>query len=473
MLFNSLEFFIFFIVVYSTYLLFSHGGQNRLLLVASYIFYGWWDWRFLSLLLLSTIVDYVCAIKIEDAPTSQVRKKFLLLSICFNLSLLGFFKYFNFFISSFEALLANLGIAFHPWTLKIILPVGISFYTFQTMSYVIDIYRRDLKPARNFLDFALYVSYFPQLVAGPIERAAHLLPQVLRPRRVTLEQFYQGCYLLFWGLFQKVVIADNLAKVVDPIFASPPPYDGLMVLLATYAFAFQIFCDFAGYSDMARGLGKMMGFDIMVNFNLPYFATNAREFWQRWHISLSTWLRDYLYISLGGNRQGEKATYRNLMITMLLGGLWHGANWTFVVWGAFHGLLLIIHRAIEPSLKKLRLSSNIILENIFWGVRVIFFFHLVCLGWLFFRAPNLSQALDMLTSVLTAFHWPTFQNLLDAGLFFILALLLVQILQYRQKNLLFIFEYPAWIRGTFYFVIWVLILTFGVTGGKAFIYFQF
>jgi len=335
--FNSLQFFLFFAVVYSLYLAFNHKWQNRMLLVASYVFYGTWDWRFLSLIVISTIIDYYCGIKIDEITDAKKRKQFLAISIVANLSMLGFFKYFNFFAENLQALCCFFGFQVQPHFLNIILPVGISFYTFQTMSYTIDIYKGQLKPTRKFFDFALFVSFFPQLVAGPIERASHLLPQILSKRKVTIDKFCEGCYLIFWGLFLKVFVADNLARLVDPIFASDPPYNGVKVLLGLYAFAFQIFGDFAGYSNIARGLGKCMGFDIMVNFNLPYFVTNPSDFWRRWHISLSTWLRDYLYIPLGGNKKGTLFTYRNLAITMFLGGLWHGAAWTFIIWGAYRG----------------------------------------------------------------------------------------------------------------------------------------
>ena len=305
MLFNTLQFAIFFIIVYSLYLLFNHKWQNWMLLVASYIFYGAWDWRFLSLIFISTILDYICGLQIYKSRYLKRKRLFLFFSVFGNLAILGFFKYFNFFATNLQELLKIFGFSIHPHFLHIILPIGISFYTFQTMSYTIDIYRGRMAPTKKFFDLALFVAFFPQLVAGPIERAKHLLPQILVPRKLSLDKFYEGCYLIFWGLFQKVFIADNLAKIVDPVFAGNSPYNGIQVILALYAFAFQILCDFSGYSNIARGLGKCMGFDIMVNFNLPYFSTNPREFWRRWHISLSTWLRDYLYISLGGNRRGK------------------------------------------------------------------------------------------------------------------------------------------------------------------------
>jgi alginate O-acetyltransferase complex protein AlgI len=354
--FNSFAFAVFLPTVLLLYWALPKRGQNLLLLGASYFFYGYWDWRFLSLLAISTVVDYTAALRIErehgglDSTSRRRKKVWLLASLCTNLGLLGFFKYFNFFADSFAELLASLGLTVNPMYLSVVLPVGISFYTFQTMSYTIDVYRGRMPATRRFFDFALYVSFFPQLVAGPIERAAVLLPQILNHRCFSRVQFLDGTHLIFWGLFKKVFVADNLAPVADRIFAAGS-CSAAETLLAAYAFAFQIYCDFSGYSDIARGCAKCMGFELMLNFDHPYVAENPREFWQRWHISLSTWLRDYLYIPLGGNRGGNLLMYRNLALTMLLGGLWHGAAWTFVIWGAYQGVLLIGHRIIETIRK--------------------------------------------------------------------------------------------------------------------------
>jgi len=478
MLFNSLEFVIFFIIVYGLYLILKHHlkWQNLMLLVASYVFYGAWDWRFLSLILVSTVLDYFCGIKIYQSKNPRRIKLFLLFSIIGNLTILGFFKYFNFFAVSLQNLLNILGFNLNATFFNIILPVGISFYTFQTMSYTIDIYYGKLEPTKNFLDFALFVSFFPQLVAGPIERASHLLPQILSPRKITLQKFYEGCYLIFWGLFLKVFIADNLATIVDPIFGSEPPYNGIKVLLALYAFSFQILCDFAGYSSIARGLGKCMGFDIMVNFNLPYFSTNPREFWQRWHISLSTWLRDYLYIPLGGNRKGKFKTYRNLLITMLLGGLWHGAAWTFILWGVFHGIALTIYRGISPLLKKIPSPRYFLASKIWFFVRVFLFYNLVCFSWLLFRAQSISQVSQMLRALFTNFNAAGAADLgqiLLQMVFILFIFVVIQIFQYLRKDQLFIFKTKTYIRSLFYLACFYLIIFYGVTGGHEFIYFQF
>ena len=296
-----------------------------MLLVASYAFYGAWDWRFLGLIVLSTVVDYVVGMSLAATGDPRRRQFLVTASIVANLGILGLFKYAGFFAKSLVGLGASLGVEIPAFALDVVLPVGISFYTFQTLSYTIDIYRGTLKPTRRFLDFALFVAFFPQLVAGPIERASRLLPQVLQPRHVTWEKFGSGSWLILWGLFKKVVIADNLAFLVNAVYATDASPTGWQVVAGTVAFAWQIYCDFSGYSDIARGLARLMGFELMVNFNLPYAARSPADFWRRWHISLSTWLRDYLYIPLGGNQGGALRTYRNLGLTMLLGGLWHGA----------------------------------------------------------------------------------------------------------------------------------------------------
>ncbi|MDH5528867.1 MAG: MBOAT family protein, partial [Paracoccaceae bacterium] len=321
MLFSELTFWAFFAIVMAAYLVLPHKAQNRMLLVASYVFYAAWDWRFLSLILLSTFVDYLVGLALAGTEDERRRKRLLWLSLGINLGMLAVFKYLGFFIDSFQAMLAGIGYEADPLILSIVLPVGISFYTFQTLSYTIDVYRRELKPTRDFLDFALFVAFFPQLVAGPIERAKNLLPNIEMPRVMSWENISRGAVLCLLGLIKKIVIADGLAPSVDAIYSSPDP-SRLDILLATWFFAIQIYCDFSGYTDIARGVAKMLGFGLMRNFAQPYFAANPQEFWRRWHISLSTWLRDYLYISLGGNRGGRWSTYRNLMATMTLGGLW-------------------------------------------------------------------------------------------------------------------------------------------------------
>jgi D-alanyl-lipoteichoic acid acyltransferase DltB (MBOAT superfamily) len=478
MVFNSFVFLIFLSIVYPLYLLSQKylKLQNWILLIASCVFYGSWDWRFLILMFVSITADFICGIKIEESDSLAGRKLFLTISLLINLFILGFFKYFNFFTSSLEHFLEWGGIGLHFRYLHVILPIGISFYTFEAMSYVFGIYKREVKATRSFCDYALFVTYFPHLVAGPIMRAKDLLPQIESPRPLKIANFYEGCHLIFWGLFQKVAVADNLALIVDSVFECSGPHNGIRILLSLYAFSFQIYCDFAGYSNIARGLGKCMGFDIMINFNLPYFSTNPSEFWKRWHISLSSWLRDYLYIPLGGNRKGEMATCRNLAITMLLGGLWHGAEWTFVVWGGYHGLLLIIHRWLKPTLDWLPKVKNAAFQNLWWGIKVLFFFHLVCLGWLFFRAQSFTQAMDMLKGLFFAFNFvgkiglgSTFLNLL----FFTGILMVVEIRQFAANDLMIYYKSRTAVKIAFYYLgIWIMIYWW-ISYGKQFIYFQF
>jgi D-alanyl-lipoteichoic acid acyltransferase DltB (MBOAT superfamily) len=324
MLFHSFQFWAFMTVVGVVYWRLPHRGQNVFLLAASYFFYATWDWRFLSLILTSTTLDFFVARAIAGSSVDRVRRRYLLLSLCVNLGILGVFKYYGFFSTELTRMLAAVGIPASIPLVHLILPVGISFYTFQALSYTIDVYRGQMQPTNRFVDFALYISFFPQLVAGPIERSSHLLPQVMHPRTITRGDFSDGVHLVLLGLFKKVVIADNMAPIVNSIFSRDvAQLSGAECLMGVYAFAFQIYGDFSGYSSIAKGVAKWLGFDLMTNFSAPYLATSPQDFWRRWHISLSTWLRDYLYIPLGGNRGGRLFTYRNLLLTMLLGGLWH------------------------------------------------------------------------------------------------------------------------------------------------------
>jgi alginate O-acetyltransferase complex protein AlgI len=397
MTFASAEFLLLFLAVSALYHVTGHRVQNLLLLAASYLFYGWWDWRFLGLLFGSSVVDYVCGRLLDSSQErgwqTWQRQAILAFSILVNLGALAFFKYFNFFLDSVNLVTASLG--HRPWfsALEIVLPVGISFIAFQSMSYTIDVYRRELPAERNFFDFLLYLSFFPQLVAGPIERASRLLPQIKQPRQTSLEDFGAGLHLALWGLFKKVVIADNLAPIVGRVFDEPAP-GGFALLLGCYAFAFQIYCDFSGYTDIARGVARTLGFDLMVNFQLPYLATSPSEFWQRWHISLSTWLKDYLYIPLGGNRLGVRRTLYNLMIVMILGGLWHGAAWHFVAWGVYQGLLLVIFQLFRGTSAD-RQNATTPRSGIRFWLSVIGFFQLTCVGWLIFRVDHLSQLVTL------------------------------------------------------------------------------
>ncbi|MCB8943379.1 MAG: MBOAT family protein [Ardenticatenaceae bacterium] len=478
MLFNSGTFFVFFVIVYSLYLLLNKQlrWQNVLLLLASYVFYGKWDWRFLTLIAISTLVDFFLGRAIHRLPNDtsanqQQRKRLLFISMSVNLGILGFFKYFNFFADSFVDLLNLVGLTADPLTLNIILPVGISFYTFQTMSYCIDIYRQQLEPTDNLLDFAVFVAFFPQLVAGPIERAVNLLPQVQKPRRITIEQINIGLYLILWGLFKKMVIADNAGLIADTIFNNYTDYNGLEILIGILAFSAQIYGDFSGYSNIARGISKLMGFELMINFRLPYFALNPTDFWQRWHISLSSWLRDYLYIPLGGNRGSKWFTYRNLMLTMVLGGLWHGAAWNFVLWGAFHGTILIIYRVLEKRpihLNPWQGDYNRLIVLLRMGLMFI----LTLFGWLLFRAHSLDQISYMITHI----SFATSSTSLELGkelLFYVTPLFLVELGQYISRDLLWITKWPQAARILVYSIILIWIIVFGARESLEFIYFQF
>ncbi len=367
--------------------------QNLLLLFGSALFYAWWDWRFLSLLAVSTLADFTIARTLARTERIPTRRRLVALSLAVNLGILGFFKYAGFFADSFATAMAAVGWSVDPFTLDIILPVGISFYTFQTLSYTIDVYRKKLEPTRSLLQFAVFVSFFPQLVAGPIERASRFLPQVARPRVLTPAAWESGLVLVAWGLFKKVVIADNAANLANPIFDDPSAYSGLDLWLGALAFTLQIYGDFSGYTDIARGLARWMGFELMVNFRLPYFARGPSEFWRRWHLSLSTWLRDYLYISLGGNRGGRAQTYRNLLLTMWLGGLWHGARWTFVLWGTYHGLLLVLARMLRPFTVRLPDRPTVAL------VQWMGMFAFTVMGWILFRAVSISHLIAFVSGL--------------------------------------------------------------------------
>ncbi len=473
MLFNSFIFWIFFLVVIVLYKRFRHTAQNRLLLVASYIFYGFWNYKFLSLIFLSTVVDFYAAQNISKAERVIDKKRWLAVSIVFNLGMLGFFKYWNFFIGEFAELLAAIGINSSGPVLNVVLPVGISFYTFQTMSYTIDVYRGVTKPTNKFLDFALYVSFFPQLVAGPIERSQNLLPQILVERSSSKNDFSEGFYHVLTGLFKKVVIADNMAPIVNTIFSKPiTDLTGPEVIVGVYAFAFQIYGDFSGYSSIAKGIAKWMGFELMWNFKNPYFAISPSDFWARWHISLSSWLRDYLYIPLGGNKLGRWKTFRNLMATMGLGGLWHGAGWTFIVWGIYHGALLIAYRILETRKSASTGGNNP--SAIMHAFKVIVFFHFICISWLLFRAESMEQVWSMLYLVVTN---PTFTDYTSFGLamigLFVLPLIIFEYWTERSGNLLVLLDAHWFVQFVVYSYCIFMLIIFPPLVSQEFIYFQF
>lgn len=392
MIFDSYTYFIFLFAILLLYRKLTLRYQNILLLAGSYVFYGAWSINFLSLILLSTLTDFFIAKGISETSCKKNKKRLLYLSIITNLGLLAFFKYCNFFVASFIDTASLFGWHPDPFYLNIILPVGISFYTFQTLGYTIDVYREEIKPCKSIIDFALFVSFFPQLIAGPIERAAHLLPQLQTARTKNID-WAGACWLVLLGLVKKLVIANQLAPITDAVFNHPGSLGFWETLIGFYAFTFQIYCDFSGYTDIARGSAKLLGINLSFNFKQPYLAKNPQDFWRRWHISLSQWLRDYLYIPLGGSRYRP---LRNLMITMLLGGLWHGAAWHFVIWGAYHGALLVLHRIGKPVWL---FFSNCFSPKLWSIVCVVTMFHLTVLGWVIFRAESFNDIVLLLSNL--------------------------------------------------------------------------
>jgi alginate O-acetyltransferase complex protein AlgI len=449
--------------------------QNWLIAAASYFFYGWFDWRFCALLALSTVLDFCFGLIIDFAKHNGssddqlLAKRTLILSVVCNLAILGFFKYFGFFAESAERLLEIAGLHSGNWVItQIALPAGISFYTFQSLSYIFDVYDGKLRATKSLLSYSVFVSFFPHLVAGPILRASDLMPKVLSKRVMTRDMFWSGILLALYGYLIKLVIADNLAPVVEAIYQNPNAR-GAPIWLATYAFAFQIYCDFLGYTSIARGIARMMGFELVLNFNLPYFASNPVDFWRRWHISLSTWLRDYLYIRLGGNRHGLARTCFALMVTMLLGGLWHGAAWHFVAWGAFHGTLLIAYRIFSRSR-----FGGWYAARVPKAISVLLFFQVTCVGWLLFRAQDLMSALEKLRQVAISFNLTDIaapDAKLVAGL--VLPLVAFEFYQYRTGRL------EPWLNWSpAVMTIWVAAVEIVIAWIRAdvsaqFIYFQF
>ncbi len=445
-------------------------------LAGSYLFYGWWDWRFLSLIAISTLVDFSLGAAIHKEQTDEKkRRRLLILSMVLNLGFLGFFKYFNFFTDSFVAMLQGFGLNPSVHTLDIILPVGISFYTFQSMSYTIDIYRRQLEPEPDWVKFATFVAFWPQLVAGPIVRASDFLPQFRKDHTWNWERFTSGSAQVLWGFFKKVAIADSLAPFVDQCWAEPMAFTSINLWVAVVFYSFQIYCDFSGYSDIAIGFARMLGFDFPKNFRTPYFSQNFSEFWTRWHISLSSWLRDYLYIPLGGNRFGTVKTYRNLMLTMLLGGLWHGANWTFVFWGFLHGMYLVVQRlwgrAFGKLMDTLRFPGAL---KVAVNVALVYFF--TNLAWIFFRSPNFGTATDIIVNMagFEGFDVVSLMNKFTVmkGCLLIAMLLAVELSDFRIKWSGVVQRSPAFRVASFAVLLW-LIAFFGSFGSNAFIYFQF
>ncbi len=473
MVFTSLHFAAFFVVVYALYRVLPHRAQNVMLLAASYYFYGAWDWRFLSLLIGSTVVDFLVGRYLGADRPARLRRRALVLSLVYNLGVLAIFKYFNFFEESLVALAGWFGWHLDGVTLNVLLPMGISFYTFMTVSYVIDVYRREIKPTTHPLDFALFVAYFPHLVAGPILRASLLLPQIEKPRTISAVQSSEGLWLIGWGCFQKMFLADNLAPLVESVYGPAAAPGGLDVLLALYAFSLQIYGDFAGYSNIARGVSKLLGIELNINFLFPYFSTSPQAHWRAWHISLSTWLRDYLYISLGGSRGPAWKTYRNLLITMTLGGLWHGAAWTVVLWGVYQGLALVVGRIVGDK----HPESGESLAGFTWSrvVPALVMFHVWSFGWLLFRATSIEQSWQLTRTLVTDFAPTalTWASLAVPLLQIAAPFLVVHVFQARRGSELAPMSLPIVARYALYSALFWLVLLFGDFQGAQFIYFQF
>lgn len=481
MLFNSIDFAIFLPIVFILYWFVFKAlrPQNVLLLVASYIFYAWWDWRFLGLIITSTLIDYGIGLAIDQQKEKKLKKILLTLSIMLNLGILGFFKYYNFFIENFNDAFMLFGRELDINFLNIILPVGISFYTFQTMSYSIDIYREKIKPTTNLIAFASFVCFFPQLVAGPIERASSFLPQLQKRRIFDYAKATDGLKQILWGLFKKMVIADNCAPFVDEFFANYQNYSGSALLLGAFFFSFQIYCDFSGYTDIAIGTSRLFGFDLKKNFNFPYFSRNIAEFWRRWHISLSTWFRDYVYIPLGGSKGSNYKTIRNIFIVFVVSAFWHGANWTFIAWGFIHALLFIPLLLAKTNRKYLDVvSSDRKSLSIKSFVSIISTFMLTTIAWIFFRADDIYSAIGYINQMASQslFDFPSFENRLTAftTLVFIVFLLIVEWNARKDNHALevLINKWKKPYSSLFYYSL-VFIIFYFYSSQQEFIYFQF
>jgi len=475
MLFNSFEFILFFPIVVIVFFYLPSRFRWIFLLLASYYFYMSWKWQYIFLILISTMVDYWAGLKMGDEENQSSRRKYLIVSILSNLGILFSFKYFNFFSESIGSILHAQNIFYDPPMLDFLLPVGISFYTFQTLSYSIEVYRGNIKPEKNLGKFSLYVAFFPQLVAGPIERPGHLLPQLWGKVRANGDQIVSGIKLLLWGYFKKICIADRLAEYVNLVYNDPGNHYGLSIWIATIFFAFQIYCDFSGYSDIAIGTARILGIDLMKNFRTPYFSKSIAEFWRRWHISLSYWFRDYVYIPLGGNRVKLGRWYFNLFITFLLSGLWHGANWTFVIWGALHGIFMVMADMRDRFVQKFKIPGVRLPFKSF--VNQLITFSLVLFSWVFFRANNFSESIIIIRH---AFDFSAPDFVLNKEFDFIISwillitLLFAEYLHERRSLSLRLKNYPVFIRWSFYSFFIITILFLGIFFEKQqFIYFQF
>ena len=459
MLFNSLNFAIFLPFVFFLYWFATKGNlklQNILLLVSSYFFYACWDWRFLFLLIFSTLLDYYTGIKVSDAKNQNSKKFWFWLSISANLGFLGVFKYYNFFAESFASILDNVGLNVNPWTLKVILPVGISFYTFHGLSYVIDIYKDRIKAEKNFIDYSVFVSFFPLLVAGPIERATHLLPQIQNKRTFDYSKAVDGLRQILWGLFKKVVIADQCAEYANQIFNNSTDYSGSTLVLGAIFFTFQIYGDFSGYSDIALGTARLFGIELLRNFAFPYFSRDIAEFWRRWHISLSTWFRDYLYIPLGGSKGSTWMKVRNTFIIFIVSGFWHGANWTFIVWGVLNALYIMPSIIFNTNRTNLEIvAKGKYLPNLKDLISIGFTFCLTGFAWIFFRAENLNHAMTYISQIFSSSIF-TIPSVRPRPLVFLLVLfIIIEWFGRENKYALekFGLKIPHVIRWVFYYIL--------------------
>ncbi len=478
MLFNSLDFAIFLPIVFILYWFVFNKNlrhQNILIAVASYVFYGWWDWRFLALILFSTLVDYAVGVSLDKEQNLSKRKILLWISILVNLGFLGFFKYYNFFLDNFKSAFSFFGQEINSNSLNIILPVGISFYTFQTLSYTIDVYKKRLEPTKDFISFAAFVSFFPQLVAGPIERATNLLPQILSKRKFEYSEAVDGLRQILWGLFKKIVIADNCATYANLIFNNSADYSGSTLVLGAIFFTFQIYGDFSGYSDIAIGTSRLFGFKLMQNFAFPYFSRDIAEFWRRWHISLSTWFRDYLYIPLGGSRGGTWMKVRNTFIIFIVSGFWHGANWTFIVWGALNAIYflpLLLTNKNRQNLETVAEGSYLPTIKEFFNMAITF--GLTVFAWIFFRADNIEHALSYLGGIFSKTFF-TYPEIFSKRILLLIPLFLI--LEWFGRNGEYGLQrigihWPKPLKMGLYYSIFVLIFLFGEKSAE-FIYFQF
>jgi alginate O-acetyltransferase complex protein AlgI len=486
MLFNSAAYILFLPTVLAIYLLLARYGlwvQNIWVLMASYIFYGWWDWRFLTLLIATSLVNYLVGLGLSVAKQRRRRRALFCTSLAFNLGALGFFKYFNFFALSLADAFASLGVRVHVPTLRILLPLGISFYTFNVMTYTISIYRGEIKHTRNVTAFFAYVSFFPQLLAGPIERAKHLLPQFLSPRRTTAEDLANGLRQIAWGLFCKLVIADNCAVVANAVFGQGNDLPGSVIFIGALFFTFQIYGDFAGYSHIAIGSARLFGFDLIQNFSTPYFSQSIAEFWRRWHISLSSWFRDYVYIPLGGNRCGKLRQAFNILATFTLSGLWHGANWTYIIWGFINGLFILPRLVIGEPLGRLAAAASRRVSSATVVFRMVLTFFLTMMAWIFFRAEDIESAWLFVHRIMSGSLFTSPISQLQAmgvltqvfyGGVCVVALVALEWIQRHKQHALDFDDRPRYMRWPAYASVAVFIFIFRYTGGSLdFIYFQF